>query len=137
MAYHKILEKQLIRFLPQEISREGLSPFLQIVSDYYESQERDKQLSEHAFSISENEYQEVLLNLKDQDEIKRQSIEKLKGVLELLDQRLVLNSEGKDDLMGIVNDLALRAERAKKLKTELQSAKEQAENLAKAKGNVL
>lgn len=137
MAFHKTLERQLDRFLPDAADREKLAPLFQVISHYYESQERDKQLSEHAFSVSEKEYQEVLHNLKEQDEIKRQSIENLRGVLQLLDQRLGINRETDDDLMGVVNDLKLQVVHSKKLKADLQRAKEAAENLAKAKGNFL
>jgi signal transduction histidine kinase/ActR/RegA family two-component response regulator len=137
MAYHKILEKQLARFLPPEVETEKLVALFQAISHYYESQERDKQLSEHAFSVSEKEYQEAVQNLKEQDEIKRRSIEKLRGVLHLLDQRLGTNRENDDDLMAVVNDLKLQVERSRKLKADLQRAKETAENLAKAKGNFL
>jgi signal transduction histidine kinase/ActR/RegA family two-component response regulator len=137
MAYHKTLERQLERFLPDNTDWEKLVPLFQVISHYYESQERDKQLSEHAFSVSEKEYQEVLHNLKEQDEIKRQSIEKLRGVLQLLDQRLGIGPACDDDLMSVVNDLKLQVEHSRKLKADLQRAKEAAENLAKAKGNFL
>src|SRR5688572_21448530 len=58
MAYHTLLEKQIKKLLSeQQLQDESMCKFLEVVSGTYKSIERDKQLSEHAFDISEKEYQ--------------------------------------------------------------------------------
>ena len=60
MPYHKILKNQIEKLLPKECAEnENLKPFFNSVSNYYLTFERDKQLSEHAYNVSENEYQNV------------------------------------------------------------------------------
>lgn len=137
MTVHPILERQIRKYLPEGFDIDLLQPFLQAVNSRYESQERDKQLSEHAFAISEREYQDVYQNLKEQNEISRQSVEKLKCALSKLDQRFSANYDDASDLMRVVNDITTLAEQTRILKIELESAKESAEQLAKAKGNFL
>ena len=60
MEYHKLLQRQTDRFFPDEDSiSPSLKEFLQLVSRTYQTFEKDKWLSEHAFNISEREYQDV------------------------------------------------------------------------------
>lgn len=60
MSYHIILEKQIKKFLTeQHLQDESVRNFLNVVSNTYHDFERDKKISEHAFAISEKEYQEL------------------------------------------------------------------------------
>ena len=75
MAYHAILEKQIARFLPAHYLEETpLIVFLETISKCYESFEKDKKITEHAFDVSEREYQIVTRDLQEQSEIRKQSI---------------------------------------------------------------
>ncbi len=57
MPYHKILKNQIEKLLPKECAEnENLKPFFNSISNYYLTFERDKQLSEHAYQVSENEF---------------------------------------------------------------------------------
>ncbi|MCX6293360.1 MAG: hypothetical protein NT127_03565, partial [Sphingobacteriales bacterium] len=61
--YHKLLQRQLKKYLGEHTEDyERFQPFLSAVSESYMNYEKDRELSEHSFKISENEYQ----NLNDQ-----------------------------------------------------------------------
>ena len=61
--YHKHLERQIKKYLgDSDIKDERIQQLLLAVSNSYTNFERDKDLSEHAFSVNEQEYQ--LLNTK-------------------------------------------------------------------------
>jgi PAS domain S-box-containing protein len=63
--YHKHLERQIKKYLEgSDIKDERIQQLLLAVSNSYTSFERDKELSEHAFSINEQEYQSVNTKLK-------------------------------------------------------------------------
>ena len=60
MEYHSILEKQIRKFLiPHDRENEELKKLLETISKSYHTFERDKKLADHAFEISEKEYQKV------------------------------------------------------------------------------
>ena len=62
MEQHKLLQKQINKHLSDfNIEDKTLQNFLQAVNESYLSFERDKEISEHAFSESEKEYYEVWL----------------------------------------------------------------------------
>lgn len=63
--YHKHLERQIRKYLGDSgIEDERMQQLLIAVSTSYTNFERDKELSEHAFSINEEEYQSVNKKLK-------------------------------------------------------------------------
>ena len=58
MTYHPLLEKQIKKILPADArEEEDLKDFLAAISNAYTNFERDKKLADHAFEISEKEYQ--------------------------------------------------------------------------------
>lgn len=72
MSYHLLLEKQILKLLTdQQLQDESIRNFLEVISTTYTGFERDKKISEHAFAISEREYQKqsaVLVEAKDMAE---------------------------------------------------------------------
>jgi hypothetical protein len=63
--YHKLLQRQLKKYLGENTEDyERFQPFLSAISDSYLNYEKDKELSEHSFKISENEYQQLNNQLK-------------------------------------------------------------------------
>ena len=139
MNYHKALEKQVKKLLTAEhLQDEKIKEFLLLVSGSYSKFEKDKMLSEHAFSISEREYQEVNLHLKRQNEITRQSIQKLKAAINSLDNSFVINEHDEnDDLISIINYLEYQIAKAKELEGLLINARDVAEKAAGAKSDFL
>ena len=63
--YHKHLERQIRKYLGDSgIEDDRMKQLLLAVSNSYTSFERDKELSEHAFSVNEQEYQSLNTKLK-------------------------------------------------------------------------
>ena len=139
MAYHNILEKQIQKFLPSEYLKDGvINTFLETISKCYDSFEKDKKITEHAFDVSEREYQIVMQDLQDQSEIRKQSILKLKAAIRSLDPASPVQfSEADDDLMNIISFLEKQITKTKELEQDLILAKEVAEKAAHAKSEFL
>jgi len=63
--YHKLLQRQLKKYLGDNPNVDKrLLPFLSAISESYINYEKDRELSEHSFKISENEYQTLNDQLK-------------------------------------------------------------------------
>lgn len=139
MAYHNILEKQIQKFLPAEYLKDGvINTFLENISKCYDSFEKDKKITEHAFDVSEREYQIVLQDLQQQSEIRKQSILKLKAAIRSLDPASPVQfSEEDEDLMNIISFLEKQIAKTKVLEQDLILAKDIAEKAAYAKSEFL
>ena len=75
---HKLLEKQIQTLPPQYKYDPAIQQFLQLIDQTYKNFENEQQLTEHAFKISEKEYQDILHNQQLQNNIFSQSVKKLK-----------------------------------------------------------
>ncbi|MFM2361939.1 MAG: hypothetical protein RLZZ316_841 [Bacteroidota bacterium] len=139
MPYHKLLQKQLNKLLPgHENMPEEWQHFLETVSRSYATFEKDKNLSEHAFAISEKEYQEINNHLQLHNEITTESIHKLKAAIKSLDKQAPVSDEDMDDdLINVINYLEKQILKTKDLEQLLIGAKESAELAAKAKSEFL
>lgn len=139
MSYHKVLEKQISKLLPGKcLEDESFQVFLAAVSDAYAAFEKDKKLADHAFTISEKEYQEVTVDLRQQNEIRKQSIDKLKAAIASLDSSIVpAENRDNDDLIDIISYLQFQITKSKELEQQLINAKEIAEKAARAKSDFL
>src|ERR1700727_1815629 len=138
-TYHKLLDKQVARILTKELlDQEPVLKFLELVNNSYNNFERDKKISEHAFSVSEKEYQELALHLHEQNQIRLQSIVKLKKAILALDPSISIHStDNDDDLINVISFLEEQIQKSKLLEAELIHAKESAEQAAKAKTDFL
>ncbi len=119
MEAHKLLDKQLSKFLtPEMLQHEEVQKFIQAVNDSYLGFDRDRELSAHAFRISEKEYQEVHESLKKEFELKKRSIFKLKeGLSEIIeDQNLNFDD---DDLLSVVDLLNEQILKRKQVEADL------------------
>lgn len=139
MPYHIKLEKQIEKTLGSDQLKDPVvQQFLELVNNSYINSEKDKKLSEHAFAISEKEYQEVLSNLEIQNDIRHQSIKKLKEAISSLDSNATITFKNDDDeLMSVISYLEHQIRKTKELETQLIHAKEDAEKAAKAKSEFL
>src|SRR6218665_148805 len=82
MKKNKLLERQIHKFLPEELRNlESIRPFLEAVSNSFSAYERDAELSERAFRITEEEYQEINEQLKKEIKIKEASIAALRDAV--------------------------------------------------------
>lgn len=136
---HKILLRQMNKYLPENMKEDGsLTEFLNSVNEYYYTFDRDKRIAEHAFAVSEREYQEVVLNLQQQYEIKQKSIQLLKETVLKLDPSAMLQFTGtNDDILLLIDFLKFQIHKTKELEITLIEAKDQAEHAAHAKGEFL
>ncbi len=107
MSYHPILEKNIQKLLPQELlSIEAVQQLLAAISRNFTSFERDKKITEHAFDVSETEYQQATRDLKTQNEIRKESIKKLKQSILSLDPKATQQfSDDDNDLIHIISFL--------------------------------
>jgi len=135
--YHKLLAKQIEKLLPPAYhDDEVMKAFLSKISSTYTTFERDKEISEHAFAVSEKEYQEVTSSLRRQDEIRQQSFIKLKNAILSLDASANFDSSD-DDLIHVISYLETEIQKKKELQEELINAKEVAEKASAAKSYFL
>jgi len=136
MAYHKLLHRQLSKYYSDgKTSEEDFQRLIQAVNNSYNSFDRDKELSDHSFLISHQEYAYINAQLKEEVELRKLSIQKLKSALGNIksENRESLNNSS-DDLLEIVDLLNDEINRRKEVEQQLLLAKDEAEkaNLAKS-----
>ena len=139
MEYHSILEKQIRKILTGNYQENTeLIQLLDTISKSYHAFDRDKKLADHAFEISEKEYQKVNTDLQDQIDIRKASIIKLKEAIRALDPTEANRFDDKDeDLINIISFLEEQIKKSKQLEAELILAKETAEKASRAKSEFL
>lgn len=74
---HDLLQRQVKKHFSDEVSDPQFQKFLTEISETYRWYERDKALSDHAYAISEKEYQSVLENLKSNNTLISTSIQNI------------------------------------------------------------
>jgi len=120
MKLNKLLARQIKKFLPEDcLENEELKSFLNAVNDSYNAHERDSELSEHAFRMSEEEYLQLNEKLLFEIKLKEDSIDELRqAVLEIGENTLLDSSDG-NDLLQIASylkkQISLLNEKDKKL----------------------
>jgi PAS domain S-box-containing protein len=119
MKLNKLLERQIKKFIPADMDTAGpLQHFLQAVSDSYNAYERDHELSDRAFKISEEEYIRINKELKNENDLKKISIARLKETIVTLGDYEITNTA--DDLLDVVQ--YLKQQVIKRKEAELESA---------------
>ncbi len=77
-----MLARQIRKHLPASVSEiPEIAAFISAVNASYRSFERDKEITSHAFNLSEQEYRALYENLLRENELKRLSIERMKETL--------------------------------------------------------
>lgn len=118
MKWNKLLERQLRKFLPGELRDDvSISKFLSAVNDSYDAYERDNDLANRAFKISEEEYVTINKQLQVENELKKLSINRLKETITGLGEK-GLDHSG-DDLLDIVTYLETQIDKRKNAEEEL------------------
>jgi len=94
--FHKLLQRQINKHLTDDcISHPQFKNFINAVNQSYKSFERDKELMDHAFKQSEEEYQEIYINLKNENLLKQKSVSNLYEFIKILDPS-VENQDSED-----------------------------------------
>jgi len=139
MQYHKLLEKQIEKTLGGQHKYDPvIQQFLKLVDQSYKNFENEQQLTEHAFHVSEKEYQDILHTLQMQNNIYSQSVKKLKDAIIAHDPQAAAIIDKEDNiLVNIKAWLEKQIQKRKETEAELIRAKEQAEDGARAKSDFL
>jgi len=125
MGYHKLLERQVKKYFPQQLlAQEEIKHFLEAVSSSYFSYDQDRELSSHAFELSEVEYRNLNMELSKEVEQKKLTISKLKETLSSLDVSIEENQSAvEDDILTVTEYLTTELKKRKQEEVELlQSA---------------
>jgi len=114
MNYNRLLKKQIKNILsPATLELPEVAQLLDAVNSSYNEYERGNELMERAFQISEEEYSELNQKLKEEINIKKQSINNLKDALELINKDET-QPETPDDILTITNTINDQIKRRKK-----------------------
>lgn len=122
MEIHKLLQKQVKKYLSEiDTSQPFINEFINSINQSYIAFERDRELMNHAFIQSEKEYNEINDSLKEEYNLKKQSIANLYNSLRMLEHELDENikDEDADDLLYISEYLNRQVEKRKKIEKDL------------------
>ena len=120
------------------MENEHLQRFIAAVNDSYLAFARDKELSDTAFTISEQEFMEINEKLSKENDLKRKSIEKLREALSSFNEVEPLPPNGDDNnLLHIASYLEEQIRKRIEAENELVAAKEIAERASQAKTDFL
>lgn len=138
MPYHNVLNKQVKKLPEKYLADDAVLAFLESISTSYYTFEKAKKLSEHAFTVSEREYQEVNRSLQEENEIKQQSILEIKRAIKSLAPDAMPELDNSDyDLIHIIKFLQEQIGKSKELETQLIISKDIAEKAALTKAQFL
>ncbi len=123
MSHHKLLQKQITKYFPQGFIQDpAFEDFLIAVSDSYSSYDRDHELLNHAFALTENEYRTLYTDLEAEYKLKKLSIEKLKNSVKNITKESDFTLEFENnDLLVIVDYLNAEINKRKET-TNIQNA---------------
>jgi two-component system, sensor histidine kinase len=123
MNFHKLLQKQIKKYLPATFAQHpDLKNLFSAVNDSYYSSERDKELADRVFSISEEEYIEINDRLQHEVAVKRESIEKLKETIGTITG--IEEANDSDDLLMISRYLNEQVNERKNVEDKLKTSQE-------------
>src|SRR5687767_10010169 len=130
MHFHNTLNEQIQKSLSTEhLNDPAIQELLRQVDLSYKNFELDKNITGHAFSISEKEYQDAVHNLHIQNNIYHQSVKKLKEAIRMLDPQAPIAIEKEEhELTGIICYLEKQIQKRKETELALQQAGKQCEN---------
>jgi signal transduction histidine kinase/CheY-like chemotaxis protein len=137
LEFHPLLKRLLNKHLDETQHSLQLAVFLEALNSTFLSFERDKKITEHAFQVSEKEYQGVLADLKIQYSLQEQPISKIKDTLKQLDSSNEKVLDHSDDLIQIIDLLQKQVRIQKELEQTLIDSKNYAERAARAKSDFL
>jgi signal transduction histidine kinase/CheY-like chemotaxis protein len=132
-----LLEKQIKRHLNGSAENEGLKKLLNAINESYQNFERDKELSEHAFAISESEYADINAKLREEIYIRKRSVSKLIETIRSIEHSSDFKELTGQDLEQIIDYLKIQIEKRREAEDEMRAAKEVAEKAAMARSEFL
>ena len=116
---HQLLKRQIAKYLPDvSLNEEGFESFLSAISESYKSFERDKELSSHAFNLSENDYNAINQQLVDEIDSRKISIAKLKETIMQIDSETDFE-DTQDDIVSIAEYVRKTVEQQREFEGQL------------------
>lgn len=107
---NKLFNRQLQKLFPAEFREDPrFTTFINAVNNSYKAFERDIELSERAFRLSEMEYEEINARLKEEVAAKKDSIDDLKKAVTQLGDESWAKEIDENDLRGIASILNQQA----------------------------
>lgn len=136
--YHPLLEKQANKYLGNTALVNGeYEQFLKAVNESYLNFERDKELSEHAFSLSETEYADVNTKLREEINQRKRTVIKLIDTIRSIENEEDFKELNDQNLDEIIDYLKVQIEKRRQAEIEMTHAKEVAEKAAMARSEFL
>lgn len=126
--FHNLLQRQITKYLPEDYTNNPeLNDFINAINDSYNSFERDRELMEHAFKQSEEEYKEIYSKQKEENELKQESISSLYGSLQLIDPSFEIKKT--EDLKELSFYLAEQLQERKRVQDNIKRQEEKYRNI--------
>jgi signal transduction histidine kinase/CheY-like chemotaxis protein len=136
--YHPLLEKQVNKYLNSADAQSvELKKLLESINESYLNFERDKELSEHAFSLSETEYADVNTKLREEINQRKRSVIKLIDTIRSIEKEEDFKELSDQNLEEIIDYLKIQIEKRRQAEIEMKHAKEVAEKAAMARSEFL
>jgi len=123
MNQNKLLARQIRKLLPAAaLQQPRMQKLLTVINESYNAYERDIELTERAFRISEEEYIDINKKLANEVLVRKQSVEKLKETIGVITGNVTKN--GSEDLMVIARYLNQQVNKRKKAEQDLKSSQD-------------
>lgn len=139
MEKHKLLKRQIKKHLPENWEKnEQLAHFIAAVNESYINYEQDQALSQHAFDIADQEYNEITQKLLEEKALRDKSIETLlNSVSKLEDGKKTDWLSESNDLLNIAQYLDAQVGKRKDIEEQLKKAIKEARKASRAKSQFL
>ena len=137
--YHKLLQRQVAKYCDETaLQQERFRMFLDAVNESYIANDKDKELSEHAFLISQEDYAEINRQLREEIELRQLSIQKLQeAIRDVRGETKTDLSSKKEDLLTVLDLLQQEISKRKAAEEETQIARDVAVKASQAKTEFL
>ncbi|MGR3857868.1 PAS domain-containing protein [Chryseobacterium indologenes] len=125
---HNLLERQINKYLTDDFKNHSqFTNFINAVNESYKSFDRDKELMDYAFKQSEEEYQELYQNLKDENTLKQESISNLYESLKIIDSDIEIKKS--EDLKELSLYLSEQLRKRKRAEDYIKQQEEKYRNI--------
>lgn len=136
---HPVLQRQVKKFILPFCQHEDISiltQFLAAVGETYESNEKEKKITDRMFDLSAKEYETINNRLMKEKTLIEKSVKQLLKAVEQFDESNAVNANP-SELYEIAEFIKERAIHQKSIEKELISARESAEHANNAKSDFL
>lgn len=139
MGRHKLLNRQIKKYLPENWEEnDQLQQFVSAINESYTNYEQDQALSQHAFDIADEEYNEITEKLLKEKKLRDKSIKTLLDSVAQLDDGAQSDwIEESNDLLNIAQYLNVQVSKKKEIEAQLKLAIKEARNASRAKSQFL